>query len=173
MAAHDGGGGHGDAPVAGAAIERLTRALALAGGALLLVTVGITVASVAGRYFFGVPISGDYEMVEIVCAVAVFLFFPYTHATNANLVAEFFTSAMSPGSRRFLDVLHDLAFAAIAALLTWRLGTGLIEKYKNGDMTMMIQIPFWWAYSFAVLSMALLTVVCLCRAADGIGKLNK
>jgi TRAP-type C4-dicarboxylate transport system permease small subunit len=156
-----------------AAVERITRWLAIVGGGLLLVAIVLTLVSVIGRYGFSQPLPGDYEIVEIVCAIGVFLFFPYTHATNSNITAEFFTSGLSERSKRFLDVIHDIVFALVAALLTWRVGSGLADKYLNGETSVLIGIPLWWAYSFAVLSMALLTIVCLWRITMGIEALRR
>jgi TRAP-type C4-dicarboxylate transport system permease small subunit len=133
----------------------------------------LTVASVTGRYGFGTPVPGDYELVEIICAVAIFLFFPYTHATDGNISAEFFTSGLSLRHRRILDAVHDVVFAVIAAMLAWRLGHGLVDKFHSGDMSILIHIPLWWAYSFAVLSMALLAVICVWRIVAVIGMLRR
>ncbi len=149
------------------ALQAVTRALALAGGVFLVAAAVITVVSVIGRYAFGAPVQGDYELVEITCAVGVFLFFPYTHAVGGNIAAEFFTAALSERHRRALDVVNDLVFAAVALLLTWRLAAGLVEKYASGETSILIGIPAWWAYAVAVPSMALLALVCLMRVAGG------
>jgi TRAP-type C4-dicarboxylate transport system permease small subunit len=167
------GGARAAGPPAAPAIERLTRALALAGGVLLLVAVAITLVSVAGRYGFSQPVPGDYELVELICAVAVFLFFPYTHAVGGNISALFFTSGLPDRYQRVLDLTHEVLFALIAALLTWRLTVGLVDKFTAGEASILIRIPLWWAFSFAVLSVALLTVVCLWRIAAGIGALRR
>lgn len=151
----------------------ITRALALVGGVLLLLAVGVTVASVAGRYALSKPIPGDYELVTVFCGIATFLFFPYTHATNGNITAEFFTSSLPPRSQRALDLVHDIIFALAAALLCWRLSIGLGYKFAHGDSTIFLGIPLWWPYSFAVASMALLAVVCLWRIALGIRALRR
>lgn len=148
-------------------LETMTRALALAGGALLAATIVITLVSVVGRYGFGMPVPGDYELVEITCAIGVFLFFPYTHAVNGNIAAEFFTATLSKRRQRILDTGNDIIFAAVGALLTWRLAHGLMDKIATGETSILIRIPLWWAYGFAVLSMALLTIVCLMRAVAG------
>jgi TRAP-type C4-dicarboxylate transport system permease small subunit len=163
---------HGSGPTRGP-LERLTRALALVGGALMLLAVAITLVSVVGRYAFSRPVPGDYELVELTCAVGVFLFFPYTHAVNGNICALFFTSGLSERSKQTLDVAHDVIFAVIAAVLTWRLSTALMDKYATGEASILIRIPFWWAYSVAVLSMALLTVVCLWRVAAGVEAMRR
>ena len=138
-----------------------------------MVAIVLTLISVIGRYGFSQPLPGDYEIVEIVCAIGVFLFFPYTHISNSNITAEFFTSGLSERSKCILDVFHDVIFALVAALLTWRVGSGLAEKFSNGETSILVGIPLWWAYSFAVLSMALLTMVCLWRIANGIGALRR
>lgn len=156
-----------------AAIERVTRWLALAGGGLLLAAVLLTLVSITGRYGFGLPVPGDYELVEILCGVGVFLFFPYTHAVHGNIAAEFFTVALTPRQKLLLDVFHDLVFALVAALLTWRLGHGLSDKLASGETTIMIRIPLWWAYGFAVLSMGLVALVCLGRISEGIRALRR
>jgi len=89
-------------------LERATRALALAGGFLLVGVLLMTVTSVAGRYLFNAPIPGDYEITELVCGVAVFAFLPYCQLHHANIVVEFFTSRVSRRWKRALDaVLTD------------------------------------------------------------------
>lgn len=164
------GGGMSDIQsVATRVMGTVTRGLALVGGAFLVVATVITVVSVIGRYAFGMPVPGDYELVEITCAVGVFLFFPYTHAVNGNIAAEFFTSGLSERQRRFLDIGNDVVFTLVAILLTWRLAAGLVDKFDTGASTVLIGIPLWWAYSVAVLSMFLLVIVCLIRVVTEIG----
>ena len=181
----DGGGpphtpAHSDtAPLAisdvagGAFLERLIRILALIGGVLLLVSIGLSVVSITGRYALSAPVPGDYELVEIICAVAVFLFFPFTHARGANLTAEFFTSGLPERWNRVLDIIHDFIFTLIAALLAWRLGHGLVDKFHNGDSSILLQFPFWIPYTFAVACLWLLCIISLWRVFAGIGALRR
>ena len=158
---------------AGRALARLTRMLALIGGAFLLAAVAITLVSVIGRYGFSQPVPGDYELVEITCAVGTFLFFPYTQAMNGNITAEFFTAGLPRRWRRILDVASEIVFTAIATLLAWRLARGLADKFASGDSSMMIHIPLWWAYSVAVAAMTLLAVVCALRVVEGIRMIGR
>lgn len=155
------------------AIERLTRWLALGGGMFVLFTVAVTLVSVAGRYGLNRPLPGDYETVELVCAVGIFLFFPYVHATEGNIVVRFFTAAVSARHQRMLDLGHEFVFAAVAGLLTWRLSIGFLERLESGESTMLIRIPLWWSYGIAVVSLALLFVVCIARIDAGIKALRR
>lgn len=167
------GHGHDTEIVLGGAIGTLTRGLALAGGLFLLLAVLITLVSVIGRYAFGEPVPGDYELVELTCAVGVFLFFPFTHAVSGNIAADFFTAGLSERHKRLLDLANDFVFLLVAVLLTWRLSDGLLEKFASGETTILIRIPLWWGYSVAVLAMALLSLVCLMRLVAGAGALRR
>jgi len=155
------------------ALQAVTRGLALAGGAFLIVAAIITVVSVAGRYAFGAPLPGDYELVEIACAVGIFMFFPYTQAVGGNISADFFTAGLSERHRNLLDIANDMVFALVALLLTWRLAAGLAEKYASGETSILIGVPVWWSYVVAVASMALLAIVCVLRVVAGIGALRR
>jgi TRAP-type C4-dicarboxylate transport system permease small subunit len=141
-------------------LERATRALALAGGFLLVGVLLMTVTSVAGRYLFNAPIPGDYEITELVCGVAVFAFLPYCQLTGANIVVEFFTSRVSERWKRVLDAAHSLAFTGVAVLLAWRLAVGGLGKMADGQTTLYLGIPLYWGYFLAVVGAATLCVVC-------------
>jgi TRAP-type C4-dicarboxylate transport system permease small subunit len=159
--------GDGDRIAINQTIERVTRWLALAGGSLMLLAIGLTLISVIGRYAFNAPLPGDYESIEIICAVGIFLFFPYTHATGSNIVVRFFTDRLPARSNWILDLGNDVIFTAVAALLAWRLSVGLADKFHSGESTMLVRIPYWWSYSFAVASMVLLCIVCIARLVAG------
>jgi len=171
--------GHAEAKVVlsqapgGGALERVTRTLAGIGGVFLLLSVVISIVSISGRYALGLPVPGDYELVELVCAVAVFLFFPYTHAIGGNLTAEFFTSGLPGRWRIALDAVHDVIFALIAALLAWRLGAGMLDKIHHGDTSLLIRVPLWWPYTVAVACMWLLCVVAIWRVLAAVGALRR
>ncbi len=144
-----------------AAIERVGRAAAMAGGLLLIGVMAMTVISVIGRYAFNAPIPGDYEITELVCGVAVFAFFPYCHLRNANIVVEFFTAGLSPRRKTVLDTVHNFAFTAVAGLIAWRLLVGGLHKLADEETTLFLDIPIYWGYFPALLGAGLLAVVCL------------
>ena len=145
---------------ASARIERVARAVAMAGGMLLVGVVGMTVVSVCGRYFFNAPIPGDYELTELACGIAVFAFFPWCHVRNGNIVVGFFTSTMHPRRRAALDAVHGVVFTAVAGLITWRLFVGGVHKYLDGETTLFLEIPVHWGYFGALLGAGMLTTVC-------------
>ena len=143
----------------GAALERLARAFALAGGILLLAVMGMTVASVLGRHLLGAPVPGDYELTELACGIAVFAFFPWCHVTNANVVVEFFTSRLRPRHRAALDSVHSVVFTIMAGTIAWRLFVGAARKLRDGETTLFLAIPIYWAYIPALVAAGLLSAV--------------
>ena len=142
-------------------LERLARAVALAGGLLLVGVMGMTVISVLGRFLFNAPVPGDYEITELAIGIAAFAFFPYCHITNANIVVELFTGRMPARYKAALDAVHNITFAIVAGLITWRLFIGGMRKLDDGETTMFLGIPIHWAYFSALLGAGLLTVVCI------------
>ena len=157
-------GGDGSAGGLGAGLERLARAFALAGGVLLVAVVGMTVASIVGRYLFGMPIPGEYEITELVCGIAVFAFLPHCHLTQGNVVVDFFTNRVRRRHRTMLDGLHSIAFAVVSGLVGWRLLVGGLRKLEDGETTLFLEIPIHPAYFAAVVAAGLLTAACVLAA---------
>ncbi|MEO1160109.1 MAG: TRAP transporter small permease [Pseudomonadota bacterium] len=140
-------------------VEWLCGAFAVAGGFVLCVIAMTTVVSVLGRKFFGGAITGDFEIVEIGCAVAVSLFLPYCQLHKGNVIVDFFTLKASLATQRRLDALGCVLLTLVAMLMTWRLGAGGISLYSSNDQTMVLQVGTWWAFLVVVPSMALLSAV--------------
>lgn len=138
----------------------LASSLAVFGGLVLSGLILMTVISVVGRSIFNTPIPGDFELVEIGSAVAIFSFLPYCQLIRANVAVDFFTTRTPPRIKALLDMAGNLLYAGIAALLTWRLALGGIDLKHYGESTMVLQAPIWWGFVPAVISLGLLTLVC-------------
>ena len=149
------------------AVERACIWLAIAGGFVMLGFTAISVASIVGRTFFGAPLVGDYELTERGTAIAVFAMLPYCHLRGGNVSVDLFVSMFPSAMRRALALISDVLFAVVAALLAWRLTLGGINQYEYRDKSMMLEIPTWWMFVPIVLSMLLLTIVCIARVGRG------
>lgn len=143
----------------GRALTRISRRFVIAGGMLLTAAGLLTVASVIGRYFFNAPIPGDFELVEMACALAVFSFLPYCQITRGNVLVDFFTLKLSARVRGFLDSLSALIYTCIAILLTWRLWVGGLDLLRTNEQTVILQIPRAYSFVFIIPSMVLLVAV--------------
>lgn len=144
----------------GRLLYRVSVVVAAFGGLSLLGIMVLTVASVLGRELFDSPIPGDFELVEIWCAIAVFAFLPYCQMVRGNVVVDLFTESASVHTRAALELIGNLMFTVISGVLTWRLALGGIDLANYHEETMVLRVPLWWSFIPGVLAMALLTVVC-------------
>ena len=143
----------------GRGLTRVSRLFVIIGGIALTAAGFLTVASVVGRYFFNAPIPGDFELVEIGCAIAVFAFLPYCQMTRGNVVVDFFTAGVSTRRRAALDLAANALFTLIAGLLTWRAVLGGLDLQRYQETTMVLAVPLWWGFVPAVFCLAVLTLV--------------
>lgn len=145
-------------------LERLTGGVALLGGAVLLAASLMLTLSVALRWSGSGSISGDFEMVEIATALAVFAFLPYCQARNGNIRVDSLTSRLPPRIRRAMDAGTDLLWATVAALIGWQGWKGGLEELSYGSTTMAAGIPLGPAI-LATAGLAFLLVVACCVTA--------
>ena len=141
------------------AVERISAAFAFAGGLVLIAIAAMTVTSVLGRKFMNRAITGDFELVEVGCAVAIALFLPYCQLQRGNVIVDFFTLKMPAAGKRLLDAFGCLLLTGVAMLMTWRLGLGGMSLYSSNDQTMVLRLGTWWPFIVLVPCMALLTLV--------------
>lgn len=152
------------------ALDAVCTAFALTGGLVLMAFMLVSVGSIVSRSMFGTPLLGDYEITERGSAISVFLILPYCHLHGGHVVVDMFVGMLPKGMRRWLTLLGEVLFAAVSAMLTWRLAVGGYELFTYNDASMMLSIPTWWMFVPVVASMGLLTVVCVARAAAALNK---
>jgi TRAP-type C4-dicarboxylate transport system permease small subunit len=145
--------------------ERLSGAVAVTGGALSLAVALLVVVSVVGRRFFNAPIPGDFELVQMATAIAVFSFLPYCQARRGNIVVDSFTTRLPPRVNAVIDAFWDLVYAGMMGLMTACLAVGTLDHIRNGQTTMVLQFPIWPAIAVCTGLALLLTVVALTTAA--------
>lgn len=137
-------------------ISALCRFFAGVGGIVLLAMMLMTVASVTLRGVIGKPISGDYELVEMGSAIAIFCFLPWCQIAGGNVLVDFFTQKTGPRVNHLLEALGDLIYLLIAALLLWRMWHGAVEMREYGEQSMVLRLPIWISFIVIIPAMALL-----------------
>lgn len=145
-------------------ILRLALICAVAGGVVLLLMACMTTVSVISRAVMNKPLYGIFELVELFTGIAVLSFFPYTHITRGNVVAELFTQSAPDLVRHGLEFLADLTFLAIAAFTFWRVFVGFLESLESLNRSFVLNLPEWVFYGPAAVWMLLLVVVSIAAA---------
>lgn len=146
----------------GAILEICAKWLAYAGGALLAVLAVLTVASVLGRAFIFIglgPIKGDYELVEMGCAIAVFSFLPWCQLKRGHVTVDIFVDLFPVRVKLFLSMIGNIALAAAAGLIAWRLWLGMSEKFSYGEETYELGLPLGYGMAFSMVGAGLFAVI--------------
>lgn len=165
-------------------IQSLARLTALAGGIVLLVLIVLTTLSILGRSiskflhldFFDTTltglsqfildlgvgeINGSYELLEAGVAFAIFSFLPICQFYGAHATVDVFTSFLPDRANRWIAAFWEVVLAAVIILIIVQLYGGMERYIRNGQTTLFLQFPVWWAYaaSFAAGVVACMTAV--------------
>ncbi len=175
--------------MAGRAVEGAARALALFGGLVLLGAGLLTVASVVGRALVPlglVPIKGDFELVSMGCAVAVFCFLPWCQLRRGHVTVDILARALPARANAALGLAGDLIMTAAAAVILWRLWLAFGERFPYGgpglraalrlgdrpffpDRSYELAIPMWIPYGCALVGATAFLIVCLWTVRRSLG----
>jgi TRAP-type mannitol/chloroaromatic compound transport system permease small subunit len=139
----------------GRRLHALSKMFALAGGALFIALIAMSLVSIVGRKLFSLPVPGDFEVLQMGAAVATASFFAYCQMTDSHLRVDFFTTWVPARVRAALDGLAALLMAVVAVLLGWRTAVGALSSYASGEVSLMLGWPGWIAIALIVPSLAL------------------
>lgn len=168
-------------------IAWLARALAILGGAVLVVITAVTVVSIAGRAAVTVaymaspddavfwqwlsagarwlvdrgvgPVTGDFELVEAGTGFAVFAFLPWCQLNRGHATVDLFTSFLPVAANRVIDLISELLMTLVIILIAWRLWAGLMDKVRYGETTFILQFPLWWPFAACMAAACVAVVV--------------
>lgn len=145
----------------GRAIEGLAIGMAAIGGLILLGLAALTVVNIGLRVGFGFQLRGEFDLVSLGGAVAVFCFLPYGQVSGAHVTVDFITTGAPERVKAWLDAFASLSFALAVAILAWRMALGGVELAASGQETAVLRLPYWGAFLAAAPAMTLLTVSCV------------
>ena len=149
--------------------HRLAITSALLGGLVLAALIVLTCFSITGRAFVFAglgPIPGDFELVEVGIAFAVFSFLPICQVQAGHATVELFTKALGRGTNRWLVAFWESLFAGVMVLIAWRLAAGMLGKLGNGETSMFLQFNIWWAYAACLVPCSIAALVAIWSAYD-------
>ena len=95
----------------GRGLDAAARLFALLGGAVFTALTLLSLYSIVMRNLAGSPIMGDWELVQMGCAVAIAACFPMCQMRGAHIIVDFFTQRASRATSKRLDGVGALVLA--------------------------------------------------------------
>lgn len=148
----------------GVVLNASCRFFAICSGILLILMALMSLTSIVGRTLFDKPILGDYELVQMMSAVAISMSLPFCQLIRGHIIVDFFTSALPRKVNRIFDMAASLVLGVAAFVFSWRVAIGMLDLHGNGDASMLLNIPTWWGYAPMVPSFFLLGCAALYTA---------
>lgn len=149
-----------------------SRFMAWFGGFVLSVLAVLSVVSIAGRAFSFAglgPVPGDFELVEVGTALAVFCFLPWCHLRQRHADVNLFWMLFPRFLRRALSVASDSLMLLIWLVLVWRMGLAMTEYRANAEVSFILQMPVWWGYAASMVPAVLGCVIYCWRLLESLG----
>jgi TRAP-type transport system small permease protein len=147
------------------ATRGLNRALHYVAGALIVVTMLLTVGNVLGRWLFARPIAGTVELTELAMLGIVYLGFAYAQHEDDHISVDLLYGRLGHTGRALVDAFASFVAAVVLALIAWRLwayGGTLLASNRTTAARSISLYPFVYvaivgavAYLLAVLATTL------------------
>ncbi len=156
-------------------VAAVARWWALCGGAVILGLVLLTATSVVRDMLWRAPIPGDFELVQVCCAVAVFSFLPYCQLQRGNVVVDLFTLHAPAAFKATMDALGSFLMLLLALLLLWRMSHGALDYHDPyfPEVTPILGIPIWTAFPPILVSLLLWAAASLVTLLEDLGALHR
>ncbi len=132
--------------------ERADAVLGVAASALLFCMMLLTFADVVGRYVFGRPVPGSFELTELSLLVLIFAGLPLVSHADEHVTMDFIDKMLGQRPLGLLERAVNALCAAVMFFLTWLIWLKAEKIAAYGDTTDVLGImlaPF--VYFMAVM----------------------
>jgi TRAP-type C4-dicarboxylate transport system permease small subunit len=109
----------------------LPRILCIASGVAVAILMLMTVLDVGGRYFFNSPLTGTFEMTELLMAFIIFSALPIVSQKRTHITVDLLTNILSPRLKSLQAFFTDLVCGGVCLTMAWRIwlyGQRLIQR---------------------------------------------
>lgn len=117
------------------------RLLTITSGVPLFVLMCITVVDVVGRYVFGKPLPGGFELTELFLAVTVFASLPLVERREEHISIDLLDNRYTAQARRWRRTIVFGICAASMGAITWQLFSRAAGVGRDAMTTAVLLIP--------------------------------
>lgn len=132
----------------------------------LTATMMVTVADVFLRTFFGYPVRGVLELVELGLACTIFLALPAVFLRDEHLVVDVIDHLAKKSVVRLLDLAGAIVSLVVLAVMLWQMVPLARTMHEFGDVTSDLSLPkiwYWIPVLLGLFASALAAVVFIVR----------
>ena len=138
-------------------------ALGLVSAVLMFCLMLLTCVDVVGRYFFNKPVTGGFEMTEMLLASLIFAGLPLVTLRSEHVMVDLLDPVTPDWLFRIQHLVATAIGVACTSYLAWRLGLRAEELASRGEITSQLGFRIaWLAWAMSVfmgLTAAALVVV--------------
>ena len=145
----------------------MTLRLAQAGQVALVLVMLIIVANILLRAFWK-PLTGSYEMVEILGAILLSLGIAHCAVHKGHVAVSFLVDKMAFRTRAIIDTLTNLIFLGVISCVTWGMIQYAGKMLDRGYTTTSLAIPLYPVYYLVSIGLILLVLVLFCQLLNSI-----
>jgi len=121
--------------------QLLQNTLGIGAALILFSLILVTCVDVVGRYFFSSPLSGAFEITELLLAALVFAALPLTTERKEHIEVDLINVVLRGPTQRYLTAFAGLFSAALLATFAWRLAAHAFSAAQDGAVTNALSIP--------------------------------
>ena len=114
---------------------------------LLLALMAVTGIDVIGRYVLNAPLSGAFEMTELLLGALVFMALPLVSRHGAHVEVDLLASTLSRAVNRVLGLAASLVSAAVLCWFAWTLASLMLTQIHDGARSVSLGVPRARAHS--------------------------
>src|SRR5262245_59284243 len=113
-------------------------------GILLFCLMLLTCVDVVGRYFFNTPVTGGFELTEMMLAALIFFGLPLVTIRNEHVMVDLLDPVTPDWLLRIQHVVSCLVCAVATGYLAWRLWIRAVNMAAAGETTaqLKLKIPY-------------------------------
>lgn len=127
-------------------------ALGVVAAVLMFCIMLLTCVDVFGRYVLNRPVTGGFELTEVLLASLIFAGLPLVTLRGDHITVDLFDAVTPDWLFRIQHVLASFIGAACTGYLSWCLWLRALALDRAGETTSQLQFKIaWLAYAMAVL----------------------
>jgi len=128
------------------------------GSVVIAAVMFLTVADVFGRRFLNKPVTGGYEISEMLLVIVIFSTIAYCQLLRGHIAIDLLVSRLRQKTQAVLNSLVYIIFLVTFGILSWQLYIYAIEVMGKNWVTGTILLPI---YPFAFIAAIGCTLLCL------------